>query len=158
MVIIASHSGNYYETYFCPPRSDGFQQGVVQGQEKDIPLNAEGMRQVERAATQLTQPIDRIISSPLKRAAQTADIINERLQKPIESQERPERDQVRKSCGQTWPEIEAETGDPRVHEKDQRHNVRLSPLRRRVGAGSKKESGSVLLTTSKRIMRTRPSW
>jgi len=57
---------------------------LIQGQEKDIPLNDEGRRQVQLTARGIPLEVSRIISSPLKRAFQTAEIINERLRKEIE--------------------------------------------------------------------------
>ena len=49
---------------------------LIQGQEKDIPLNDEGRRQVQLTARGIPLEVSRIISSPLKRAFQTAEIIN----------------------------------------------------------------------------------
>ncbi len=58
-------------------------QGRPQGQEMDRPLNETGEGQVEAAAQFVPSDIDFIISSPLKRAAQTADILNKKL--PVSS-------------------------------------------------------------------------
>jgi broad specificity phosphatase PhoE len=58
-------------------------QKILQGH-SDIPLNAKGREQAHLAAQILARhPIDRIITSPLVRAAETAEIINGVLQKPI---------------------------------------------------------------------------
>jgi len=60
-----------------------------QGPNEDIPLNDTGRHQAYLAALKLKhKPIDRIIASPLSRAYETAEIINQFLQKPIETDER----------------------------------------------------------------------
>jgi broad specificity phosphatase PhoE len=56
-----------------------------QGSE-DVPLNETGREQARLAALKLKdQPIDRIVASPLLRVYETAEIINEFLKKPIET-------------------------------------------------------------------------
>lgn len=53
----------------------------------DPPLNEEGIKQAEKAAKQISSrdfPIEKIVSSPLLRAVQTADIISEELDLPVE--------------------------------------------------------------------------
>jgi broad specificity phosphatase PhoE len=63
-------------------------QKILQGH-SDIPLNATGREQAQKAAQILARhPIDRIIASPLLRAAETAQIINTVLQKPINYDDR----------------------------------------------------------------------
>jgi len=58
-------------------------QGKIQGK-TDIPLNAEGKKQAARCAHSLTNSDwDVIITSPLKRAKRTAELINETLQLPL---------------------------------------------------------------------------
>ncbi|ANU23265.1 histidine phosphatase family protein [Planococcus donghaensis] len=58
-------------------------QGKIQGK-TDIPLNAEGIKQAMRCAHGLTDANwDIIITSPLKRAKRTAELINETLQLPL---------------------------------------------------------------------------
>ncbi|OPL16099.1 MAG: hypothetical protein AVO39_06535 [delta proteobacterium MLS_D] len=55
----------------------------VQGT-SDIPLNALGLTQVERVAEALSaESIDAIVSSPLKRAVQTADAVNRFHRLPV---------------------------------------------------------------------------
>ena len=55
--------------------TDWNHQGLVQGW-TDIPLNEEGRRQASRVAAVLAcRPIDRIITSDLSRAKETADLI-----------------------------------------------------------------------------------
>jgi uncharacterized phosphatase len=57
--------------------------GKLQGK-TDIPLNATGIKQAEACGLHLSSSNwDLIVSSPLKRAKQTADIINKRLKLPI---------------------------------------------------------------------------
>ncbi|AIY05469.1 hypothetical protein Plano_1504 [Planococcus sp. PAMC 21323] len=58
-------------------------QGKIQGK-TDIPLNTEGMKQARLCATYLTSSgWDVIITSPLKRARETARLINEQLHLPL---------------------------------------------------------------------------
>jgi uncharacterized phosphatase len=55
-------------------------EGRVQGCKSDLPLNEEGRRQAREIAEVLSDKgIDFIVTSPLKRAMETADIIAERL-------------------------------------------------------------------------------
>ena len=57
---------------------------VLQGNFDSL-LNAHGRAQAENAARILEDyPIDRIVASPLKRAAETAQIVNRFLQKPLD--------------------------------------------------------------------------
>ncbi|MFD1851025.1 histidine phosphatase family protein [Oceanobacillus bengalensis] len=57
--------------------------GKIQGK-TDIPLNQMGIKQAEQCAAYLNpSDFDLLISSPLKRARQTADIINNKLNLPI---------------------------------------------------------------------------
>jgi uncharacterized phosphatase len=61
--------------------------GMIQGR-TDIPLNANGVRQAEESAACLSgEQFDILITSPLKRARQTADIINRGLGLPITEME-----------------------------------------------------------------------
>ncbi len=58
-------------------------QGKIQGK-TDIPLNAEGIKQAERCGQYLTNTNwDVLITSPLKRARKTADIVNKTLHVPL---------------------------------------------------------------------------
>lgn len=95
---------------------------IPQGQEIDAPLNDEGIRQVEAAIPLVPSNIDFIISSPLKRASQTADILNKALGKEILYEDRIKELSYGSLAGKTWQEIEAETGDPNVKEKDSNMN------------------------------------
>src|SRR5438128_1464296 len=91
---------------------------IVQGQEKDIPLNEEGRRQVAASASLVPTDVYRIFSSPLLRASQTAEIINERLHKEIEFADALKEFSYGSLAGKTWSQIETETGDPDIHRKD----------------------------------------
>jgi 2,3-bisphosphoglycerate-dependent phosphoglycerate mutase len=63
--------------------TDWNREGRIQGH-TDIPLNPAGRMQAERAVAVLSRlPIDRIVSSTLTRAQETAAIINCGLQKPL---------------------------------------------------------------------------
>lgn len=55
----------------------------AQGQEIDLSLNKIGVNQVKKAIKYLPESIDLIISSPLKRAVETAYLINKKYNKNI---------------------------------------------------------------------------
>lgn len=58
-------------------------QGIIQGQ-MDIPLNARGIQQAEECAVHLREEkYDVLITSPLRRAKQTAEIINRNWHIPL---------------------------------------------------------------------------
>lgn len=62
--------------------------GIIQGK-TDIELNDNGRAQAQRIAAELkTTKLDAIIVSPLKRAVETAEIINQWHQLPIQYDER----------------------------------------------------------------------
>ena len=52
--------------------------GLLQGR-VDNPLNSIGILQAQKAA-QMIGPVDRVISSPLKRAIQTAEVLNTKIE------------------------------------------------------------------------------
>lgn len=63
--------------------TDANVQKILQGS-TNTPLNDNGRAQAELAAIILkSQPIDRIVASPLLRAAETAEIVNRLLNKPL---------------------------------------------------------------------------
>ena len=75
----------------------------------DEPLNDEGRRDAYVLAISVPKEIEVIVSSPLKRARQTADIIGQALRLPIiECNELRERDMGTLS-GKLWSDIEVET-------------------------------------------------
>lgn len=100
-------------------QTDFNKKGIVQGQEKDIPLNDDGRAQVEKTATTITKNVDRIISSPLARARETAEIINKRLHRGVEFSDELKEFSYGSLAGKTWAEIEKITGDPDIHAKDE---------------------------------------
>lgn len=95
---------------------------IPQGQEIDASLNAEGIVQVEATIPHVPSDVDFIISSPLKRAAETAIILNKALNKEIVYDDRIKELSYGSLAGKPWPEIVAETGDPDVREKDRNIN------------------------------------
>ena len=52
--------------------------GLLQGR-VDNPLNSIGILQAQKAA-QMIGPVDRVISSPLKRAIQTSEVFNTKIE------------------------------------------------------------------------------
>ncbi len=93
---------------------------LPQGQEIDAPLNAEGVKQVEAALANLPSAVDLFFSSPLKRAFQTAQILNTKLNKEIVLHDKLKECSYGSLAGKPWPQIEAETQGLATHEKDQR--------------------------------------
>ncbi len=91
---------------------------LPQGQEIDAPLNETGIQQAEVAAASLPGNIDFIVSSPLRRAFQTATILNKKLGATILLNDDIKELRYGALAGHTWPEIEVLTGDHDVHQKD----------------------------------------
>jgi 2,3-bisphosphoglycerate-dependent phosphoglycerate mutase len=76
----------YYITFLRHGESQGNSAGVLQGQ-SDYPLTAAGLDQARKLASywkSIEIHFDLIISSPLQRASQTAEIIADYLKVPIE--------------------------------------------------------------------------
>ena len=104
-------------TFVRHGQTDFNKEGKTQGQEVDLPLNDAGIAQAE--AVILPSPnIDLIISSPLKRASQTAEIINRKYNAPLLHMDDAKEFNYGTLSGKTWAEIEAETGDMDIHKKD----------------------------------------
>lgn len=91
---------------------------IVQGREVDTSLNDAGIKQAEETAKSLPNDIDFIISSPLKRAFQTAETLNQKLNKMIEFNENITELSYGNLAGKSWSEIEIITGDKNVHQKE----------------------------------------
>jgi broad specificity phosphatase PhoE len=93
-------------------------EGRPQGQEMDRSLNETGIQQVEEAAQYVPEDIDFIISSPLKRAAQTAEILNRKLKKEVIYNNDIKELRYGSLAGKLWSDIEVETGDNDIRQKD----------------------------------------
>jgi len=88
------------------------------GQAFDVPLNNKGVGQAEEVTDKLSKDIDLFFTSPQKRARQTADIINKKLNLYIEFRnELKERDYGSLS-GHTWEKIVEISGIDDIHELD----------------------------------------
>lgn len=84
----------------------------LMGQRIDAPLDEKGLQQAHEVLAKLPNNFALIYSSPLKRAAQTAQVIADYFNKNIEiKQDLRERDFGTLS-GKTWTEIDQETGKP----------------------------------------------
>ena len=79
------------------------------GSDIDAPLNEVGMKQAEDLAAELSGDFDVIISSPLKRASQTAEAIKQRFNKPLVLDKNLEDRSFGSLAGKSWDEIEQET-------------------------------------------------
>ncbi len=104
--------------FFRHGQTDFNKNKVVQGQEMDPPLNETGIQQVEAAVPSLPADIDFILSSPLKRASLTAEILNRRLGKRLELSDELKELSYGSLAGKAWTEIEIITGDRDVHQKE----------------------------------------
>ncbi|MBX4188401.1 MAG: histidine phosphatase family protein, partial [Candidatus Doudnabacteria bacterium] len=84
----------------------------VMGQRIDALLDEKGLEQAHEVLPKLPKEFVLIYSSPLKRAAQTAQVIADYFDKNIEiRKELMERD-FGSLSGKTWKEMEDETGKP----------------------------------------------
>ncbi len=98
--------------------TDQNRDGVVQGQEVDGVLNENGIKQVEQTALRLPEDIDFILSSPLKRASKTTEIINRRFNKKFYFRDELKEVSYGSLAGKTWGQIESETGEKNMQEKE----------------------------------------
>lgn len=114
--------------------------GRIQG-ETDVPLNAHGREQARRCGMALAQehlPWDFIVSSPLKRAWETATILEEFIG-PHEIVPEPDFKERRYGAaeGKTGPEVEAAYPDGNVPGRETRTSLRersMNALKRHVAA------------------------
>jgi broad specificity phosphatase PhoE len=99
-------------------QTDFNKEGRVQGQEIDMPLNEIGISQAEKAIEFLPEGIDVIISSPLNRAFQTAEIINSKYNVDMVLRYDIQELKYGSLAGKNWQEIEEETCDADIRKKD----------------------------------------
>ncbi len=86
-------------------QSEGNARGVLQGR-LDFGLSELGRRQAEATAARLlSERVDRVVSSPLLRAAQTAEAISAALGLPVEPEPALQEYDVGDVSGLTGPEI-----------------------------------------------------
>ena len=91
---------------------------IPQGQEIDAPLNSDGIKQVEIVLKFIPNDIDVILASPLKRAAQTAEILNRELSKEIIYSQNLREISYGSLAGRSWQEIDQVTQYRDVKAKD----------------------------------------
>lgn len=104
--------------------------GRMQGK-SDTLLNAHGREQARQAAASLQEvQIDRIIASPLKRARETAEIVNAILKKPLTLDDRLQERGFGSIEGMTRPEIDTRPEE----ELFVPHVVQLNGLKLPIGA------------------------
>ena len=92
----------------------------------DAPLNETGMKQAEDLAAALSGDFDIIISSTLKRASQTAEVIKQRFDKPLVFNKLLEERSFGSFAGKSWDEIEQKTHNKvnRVIDAKEQYNFR----------------------------------
>lgn len=78
---------------------------IVNGQ-IDEPLSPEGVEQAKIATNVIPASIQYIYASPLKRAKQTAGIINSKLKRPISSENALSEIDMGTLAGKSWEEME----------------------------------------------------
>lgn len=77
----------------------------------DAPLNKTGLRQAEELASKLDNySFDVIVSSPLRRAKQTAEMIAKRFSRPISFDKNLRERNYGSLAGRSYEEVEKETG------------------------------------------------
>jgi len=99
-------------------QTDYNKEGRPQGQEIDAPLNETGIRQAKEAAKSVPSDIDCIIASPLKRAAETAEILNSELDATIAYDDDVKEIHYGSLAGRTWSEIAETTNDTNAKRRD----------------------------------------
>jgi len=72
----------------------------------DEPLVSEGIEQAKSAISQIPENIKYIYSSPLKRAKQTAEIVNSKLNRPISFAAELAEIHMGRLAGKSWEEME----------------------------------------------------
>jgi broad specificity phosphatase PhoE len=92
----------------------------IQGQERDVPLNANGVAQVEALRDRLAEHCDRLVSSPLQRARQTAEILNRGRARALELDDDLKEFSFGRLGGELWRDVPALSGDPDIRERDRR--------------------------------------
>ena len=114
-------------------------EGKIQGR-TDIPLNQTGLEQAAMLAKGMEhRPVTRIFSSPLKRALQTAQIIGESRNAPVEIVEDLQEVDFGRWEGLTWEQ--ARQQDPEIYKRWLLNPVEAAPpggelqdeVRRRMG-------------------------
>lgn len=109
--------------------TDFNKQGRLMGQ-LDEPLDDDGIKQSEKLAhfvkSELKVKFQRIYSSPMHRAARTAEIINKDLRLPIDFRPELKERNFGKLAGKTWAEIQKETGMD-LQDLDERLEYDYSP-------------------------------
>lgn len=89
-------------------QSEGNARGIRQGSRLDYPLTKLGRQQAEEAGRMLVeQKFDVILSSPLHRAKQTAEVISKKFNIPIEIIPELHEINIGDFSGKTWDEAAA---------------------------------------------------
>lgn len=102
--------------------------GKTMGQICDESLNQEGVEQAEQVSQGLPQDIDIIFFSPLKRAKETAEIINRYLNKPFESRDELKERNYGSLSGKTWENIAVISKIENIYELDKTFRYDYRPF------------------------------
>ncbi|HYC79824.1 MAG TPA: histidine phosphatase family protein [Candidatus Binatia bacterium] len=82
----------------------------LMGQRIDAPLDEKGLEQAKEVIGKLPDDFEIIYSSPLKRAAQTAEIIANHFSKAVEYNNNLKERDFGSLSGKTWHQIDEEVG------------------------------------------------
>jgi broad specificity phosphatase PhoE len=92
--------------------------GRLQGQEHDVPLNATGVAQAQQLSEQIDERIDYLVSSPLVRARQTAQILARDRDVAVRLDTDLMEIAYGRLAGMTWDEVRAATGDAAIEQRN----------------------------------------
>ncbi len=88
------------------------------GQAFHVSLNNRGVEQAEEVTDKLSKDIDLFFASPQKRASQTAEIINKKLNLDLEFRDELKERDYGSLSGHTWEEIVKISSIDNIHELD----------------------------------------
>lgn len=98
-------------------------EGRITG-EIDVSLNEEGVAQAEKLAQMLPTDYDVLYTSTLKRAQETADIINAKLSLPVIVSPLIVERRFGSLVGKTWDELDTYIPERRRLDKEQKYDYR----------------------------------
>lgn len=143
-------------------QSQSNQKGTVTGQ-NDSPLTEEGIEQANKTFLEISNDFSEIYSSDLIRCRQTAEILNKKLNLPIQYDLRLRERHFGSLAGKKFKEMDA-TGEMKEKDKNQQYDYRpyggehVEDVKKRVfdfisELSRKKTKGKILVVTHGGIIR-----